>query len=43
MNTLSKRFLKDESIPIIYEDNRAAIKKAQSEEAHAFKHIVKLC
>jgi hypothetical protein len=40
---MCKRILKKDVMPILYEDNRAAIKKAKSEEAQAFKHIVKLC
>lgn len=38
-----KRLLKIENIPILYEDNTAAIKIAKSDDSQSVKHIVNLC
>lgn len=37
------RLLKMNIVPILYEDNKAAIKIATSDESQTLKHIVKLC
>ncbi len=40
---MSKRLIKYDVIPIIYEDNNAAINMAKAEDPQSLKHIVKLC
>ena len=40
---MCKRLIKIDLIPVLYEDNTAAIRMAQSEESQSLKHIVKLC
>lgn len=40
---MCKRFIQVNIIPIMYEDNKAAINIAKSEDSQTLKHIVKLC
>ena len=37
------RLIKLQTIPIMYEDNRAAINIAKSDDSQSLKHVVKLC
>lgn len=37
------RIIKFEIVPIMYEDNTAAIRITKSDESQTLKHIVKLC
>lgn len=43
INEMCRRILKLDLMPILYEDNRAAIDLAKTDDAQSFKHIVKLC
>lgn len=43
LNEICKRLLHLNMIPILYEDNQAAIKLAKNEDSQSLKHIVKLC
>ena len=43
MYELSKQLLGFEQTPILYEDNKAAIKLAIMEESQTLRHVVNLC
>ena len=40
---MKKRISKIDSIPRVFEDNKAAIRLALTEESQTLKHIVNLC
>lgn len=43
LREICKRFIKIDTIPILYEDNTAAIKVAKSDDSQSLKHVVNLC
>jgi len=40
---MCKRLIKTKIVPTVYEDNKAAIELAQTEESTTLKHLVNLC
>jgi len=43
VSEMCKRLIKTKMVPIVYEDNKAAIELAQTEELTTLKHLVNLC
>lgn len=43
LREMCKRLIKLDSVPILYEDNTAAISVAKSEDSQSLKHVVNLC